>query len=99
MLITTFVFIGIEGASVYSRYAKRREDVGKATVLGFLSVLSIFALVTLSSYSVVPQPELADTRQPSMVGRLRVASSATGARCSSASRSSCPCSAPTSPGR
>ena len=68
MLITTFVFIGIEGASVYSRYAKRREDVGKATVLGFLSVLSIFALVTLSSYSVVPQPELAATRQPSMVG-------------------------------
>ena len=44
MLITTFVFIGIEGASVYSRYAKRREDVGKATVMGFLSVLSIFAL-------------------------------------------------------
>jgi arginine:ornithine antiporter/lysine permease len=68
MLITTFVFIGIEGASVYSRYARRREDVGKATVLGFLSVLSIFALVTLSSYAVVPQPELAETRQPSMVG-------------------------------
>ena len=68
MLITTFVFIGIEGASVYSRYAKKREDVGKATVMGFLSVLSIFALVTLSSYSVVPQPELAATRQPSMVG-------------------------------
>src|SRR5690349_2894536 len=68
MLITTFVFIGIEGASVYSRYAKRREDVGRATVLGFLSVLSIFALVTLSSYAVVPQPELADTRQPSMIG-------------------------------
>jgi arginine:ornithine antiporter/lysine permease len=68
MLITTFVFLGIEGASVYSRYAKRREDVGRATVLGFLSVLSIFALVTLSSYAVVPQPELAATRQPSMIG-------------------------------
>jgi arginine:ornithine antiporter/lysine permease len=68
MLITTFVFIGIEGASVYSRYAKKREDVGKATVIGFLSVLSIFALVTLSSYAAVPQPVLADTRQPSMVG-------------------------------
>jgi arginine:ornithine antiporter/lysine permease len=68
MLITTFVFIGIEGASVYSRYARRREDVGRATVLGFLSVLSIFALVTLSSYSVVAQPDLAATRQPSMVG-------------------------------
>jgi arginine:ornithine antiporter / lysine permease len=68
MLITTFVFIGIEGASVYSRYARRREDVGRATVLGFLSVLSIFSLVTLSSYSVASQPELADTRQPSMIG-------------------------------
>ena len=68
MIITTFVFLGIEGASVYSRYAKKRSDVGKATVLGFLSVLCLFALVTLSSYAVVPQPELADTRQPSMVG-------------------------------
>jgi arginine:ornithine antiporter / lysine permease len=68
MIITTFVFIGIEGASVYSRYAKRREDVGKATVLGFLGVLSIFALVTLSSYSVMPQPQIAATRQPSMIG-------------------------------
>jgi arginine:ornithine antiporter/lysine permease len=68
MVITTFVFLGIEGASVYSRYAKKREDVGKATVLGFVSVLSIFSLVTLSSYSVLPREEIADTRQPSMVG-------------------------------
>ncbi|GGN72890.1 amino acid APC transporter [Actinoplanes lobatus] len=68
MIITTFVFLGIEGASVYSRYAKRREDVGKATVLGFLAVLSIFALVTLSSYAVMTQPEIAATRQPSMIG-------------------------------
>jgi arginine:ornithine antiporter/lysine permease len=67
MLVTVFVFLGIEGASVYSRYAKKREDVGKATVMGFLGVLSIFSLVTLSSYSVLPQPELAETRQPSMI--------------------------------
>lgn len=68
MIITTFVFLGIEGASVYSRYAKRRQDVGRATVLGFLMVLSIFALVTLSSYAVMAQPEIAGTRQPSMIG-------------------------------
>jgi arginine:ornithine antiporter / lysine permease len=29
MLTTVFVFLGIEGASVYSRYAKRRQDVGR----------------------------------------------------------------------
>ena len=38
MLITVFVFLGIEGASVYSRMARKREDVGRATVIGFLSV-------------------------------------------------------------
>lgn len=43
MLVTVFVFLGIEGASVYSRYARRRTDVGRrATVLGFLSVLALF---------------------------------------------------------
>ncbi|BBY80020.1 hypothetical protein MPUL_11780 [Mycolicibacterium pulveris] len=66
MLITVFVFLGIEGASVYSRMARKREDVGRATVVGFLSVLSVFALVTLVSYGVMPQDELANVSQPSM---------------------------------
>jgi arginine:ornithine antiporter / lysine permease len=66
MIITVFVFLGIEGASVYSRYAKRREDVGRATVLGFLSVLAMFAMVSLLPYAVLPQQEIAGLRQPSM---------------------------------
>jgi arginine:ornithine antiporter/lysine permease len=70
MLITVFVFLGIEGASVYSRMARRREDVGRATVIGFLSVLSVFALVTLVSYGVMPQDELAAVDQPSMAAVL-----------------------------
>ena len=68
MLITVFVFLGIEGASVYSRMARKREDVGRATVIGFLSVLCVFALVTLVSYGVMPQGELAE-RQPTLDGR------------------------------
>jgi arginine:ornithine antiporter/lysine permease len=70
MLITVFVFLGIEGASVYSRMARKREDVGRATVLGFVSVLSVFALVTLVSYGVMPQGELAGVDQPSMASVL-----------------------------
>jgi arginine:ornithine antiporter/lysine permease len=66
MIVTTFVFLGIEGATVYSRFAKKREDVGKATLMGFLSVLSIFSLVTIVSYGVLPREELAGSRQPSM---------------------------------
>ena len=64
MLITVFVFLGIEGASVYSRLARKREDVGRATVIGFLSVLSVFAMVTLVSYGVMPQDELASQVSP-----------------------------------
>ncbi|KAA1423887.1 amino acid permease [Mumia zhuanghuii] len=66
MLITTFVFLGIEGASVYSRLAAHRRDVGRATVLGLLSVLAIFVAVTMVSYGVLPRADLADARQPSM---------------------------------
>lgn len=70
MLVTVFVFLGVEGASVYSRYARKRSDVGRATVLGFLSVLALFASVTLLSYGVLPIGELAELRQPSMMGVL-----------------------------
>jgi arginine:ornithine antiporter/lysine permease len=66
MLVTTFVFLGVESASVYSRMARRREDVGRATLSGFLSVLLIFAAVTMVSYGVMPRDELAKTKQPSM---------------------------------
>ncbi|MFF4029506.1 basic amino acid/polyamine antiporter [Streptomyces sviceus] len=70
MLATVFVFLGVEGASVYSRHARRREDVGRATVLGFLSVFAIFASVTIVSYGVMPMSEIAELRQPSMAGVL-----------------------------
>jgi arginine:ornithine antiporter / lysine permease len=73
MLATVFVFLGVEAASVYSRWARRREDVGRATVLGFLSVLAVFASVTIVSYGIMPRAELAELRQPSMAGVLEAA--------------------------
>jgi arginine:ornithine antiporter/lysine permease len=70
MLLTVFVFIGVEGASIYSRYARRRKDVGRATVLGFLSVLALFASVTVLSYGALPRGDLGGLQQPSMAGVL-----------------------------
>jgi arginine:ornithine antiporter / lysine permease len=70
MLLTVFVFVGIEGASVYSRYAKDRNDVGIATVLGFLGVLCLLMLVTLLSFGILPRTELAALPNPSMAGVL-----------------------------
>ena len=70
MLLTVFVFIGIEGASVYSRYARKRSDVGVATILGFVGVTALMVLVTLLPYAVLERPEIAGMRQPSMAGVL-----------------------------
>jgi len=70
MLVTVFVFIGIEGASVYSRYAKARKDVGWATIVGFVGVTGLMVLVTLLPYAVLQRAEIAGMRQPSMAGVL-----------------------------
>lgn len=70
MLVTVFVFVGIEGASVYSRYARNRADVGLATLLGFLGVLCLLVLVTILSYGILLRPDLAALRNPSMAGVL-----------------------------
>ena len=66
MLVTVWVFIGVEGASVYSARAARRADVGRATVLGFLFTLALMVAVSLLSLGVLSQPELAALKNPSM---------------------------------
>jgi arginine:ornithine antiporter/lysine permease len=70
MLVTVFVFLGIEGASVYSRYASKRSDVGTATLLGFAGVMLLLVLVTLLPYAYLPRAEIAGMRQPSMASVL-----------------------------
>ena len=62
--------IGIEAASVHSRFAKEREDVGKATIGGFVIVTSLMVLVTLLPFAVLQRAEIARLRQPSMAGVL-----------------------------
>jgi arginine:ornithine antiporter / lysine permease len=42
-------------------------------VLGFVSVLSVFATVTIVSYGILPRAEIADLRQPSMAGVMEAA--------------------------
>ena len=73
MLVTVWVFIGIEGASVYSARAKNRADVGRATVIGFLICLALLSAVSLLSLGVMSQPELAQLKNPSMAAVLEKA--------------------------
>nr|WP_286219411.1 basic amino acid/polyamine antiporter [Paraoerskovia sediminicola] len=73
MLATVFVFLGVEAASIFSRHARTRKDVGRATVYGFLGVLAVFASVTVVSYGILPRAEIAALAQPSMAGILQAA--------------------------
>ena len=70
MLITLWVFIGVEGAVVVSARARHKKDVGRATLLAVISALSVYLLVTLLSLGVVARPELAEMRNPSMAGLM-----------------------------
>ncbi|WP_206733851.1 amino acid permease, partial [Salmonella enterica] len=66
MLITVWVFVGIEGAVVVSSRARQRKDIGRATILGLLTALSIYVLVTLLSMGVIQVNQLAQYPNPSM---------------------------------
>ncbi|KJF94907.1 basic amino acid/polyamine antiporter [Photobacterium leiognathi] len=66
MLITVWVFIGVEGAVVVSSRARDRKDIGRATILGLLTALVIYIFVTLLSMGVISTPELAKLQNPSM---------------------------------
>uniref|UniRef100_A0A7C9N8S5 Amino acid permease n=1 Tax=Muribaculaceae bacterium Z82 TaxID=2304548 RepID=A0A7C9N8S5_9BACT len=66
MLVTLWLFIGIEGAVVVSGEAKSQNDVSKATTIGYLVILAIYVLVSLLPLGVYSQTEIAGMSDPSM---------------------------------
>ena len=70
MLVTLWSFIGIEGAVVMSQHAENQNDVGKATLLGFLGCLSIYILLSVLPFGYMSQAELAEVANPSTAGIL-----------------------------
>lgn len=78
MLITLWVFTGVEGASVLSAHAKKRTDVGLATVLGILIALALYVAITILSLGILPREAIAGMANPSMGPLLDVMMGATG---------------------
>ena len=70
MLVTLWAFIGIEGAVVMSNRAKNIQEVGQATLLGFVGCLIIYVLLSLLPYGLMSQEELAAVANPSTAGIL-----------------------------
>lgn len=70
MLLTVWLFTGIEGAVVFSSRAKSKKDIGTATVMGLLMVLVIYFLLTILSQGVIQQNRIADLGSPSVAYAL-----------------------------
>ncbi|MFK3917728.1 basic amino acid/polyamine antiporter [Psychrobacter sp. NPDC078370] len=68
MLITLWVFTGIEGAIVLSQRAKKRADIGRATYIGVLCALVLYVAITLLSLGVMSRVDVAALSNPSMAG-------------------------------
>ncbi|MGT3003960.1 basic amino acid/polyamine antiporter [Pasteurella multocida] len=70
MLIMLWVFVGVEGAAVLSAHAKKRSDVGLATVLGIVIALILYVAITVLSLGILPREMIANMPNPSMAGLL-----------------------------
>ena len=70
MLVTVWVYIGIEGAPVYSTRALKKSDVGRATIIGFLLTSVLLVAVSVLSLGIMSQAELANLKNPSCAGVL-----------------------------
>ncbi|EHM09458.1 arginine/ornithine antiporter [Thermanaerovibrio velox DSM 12556] len=65
MMVTLWVFIGVEGAVVLSGRAAKKTDVGKATVIGLLGTLVLYVIISLASLGIMPREELIQLKNPS----------------------------------
>lgn len=70
MLITLWVFTGIEGAIILSQRAQKRSDIGKATYLGVLVALALYVAISLLSLGIMSREEVAQLSNPSMAGLM-----------------------------
>lgn len=70
MLVTLWVFTGIEGAVVVSGRAKSQKDVGKATFLGFLTCLLLYTALSLLPLGIYSQGEISKMAPPSTAAIL-----------------------------
>ncbi|VFP79489.1 basic amino acid/polyamine antiporter [Candidatus Erwinia haradaeae] len=70
MLVTLWVFIGIEGAVVMSSRARYKKDISRSTIVALLIALGIYLLISLLSLGLTPRAELAKMHNPSMAGLM-----------------------------
>ncbi|MDY7578656.1 basic amino acid/polyamine antiporter [Herbaspirillum sp. RTI4] len=66
MLVTLWVFIGIEGAVVVSGRAARSADVGRATLISLIVCTGLYFLISVLPFGLMRQGALAGLATPSL---------------------------------
>ncbi len=67
LLIMMWSFIGVEGATVVSRRAKHRKDIGKATVIGILTLLFLYICASVLPYGYMNYIEVGELDDPALL--------------------------------
>lgn len=71
MMVTLFLFTGIEGAVVVSGEAKSQSAVSKATTMGFLVTLLLYSAVSVLPLGVYSSTDIAGMADPSMAAIMQ----------------------------
>ena len=66
IMVMMWLFVGVEGASVLSSRARTRSDAEKASILGLVSLLTIYIVVSVLPYGVMTRAQLAAGGQPAL---------------------------------
>lgn len=64
IMVIMWVFVGIEGATTMAARAKKKSDAGKATIVGLISLLVIYVIVSILPYGYLPLSKLQTMKHP-----------------------------------
>ncbi|MBW9212018.1 MULTISPECIES: amino acid permease [Terrabacteria group] len=73
MASTIWVYVGIEGALIYSARAKNKSEAAKALVVAYIVIAAIYLLVTVLSFGILSQKQVADLGVPVLGSILEAA--------------------------
>ena len=70
MLVTVWVFLGVEGAIVISSRAKNKKAVGHATIIGLFFTMFLYIIVTFITLAAIPREVVVAMPNPSLAYAL-----------------------------
>jgi arginine:ornithine antiporter/lysine permease len=71
-MVLIWVYVGIEGATVFTGRAQKKSEAAKATIIGFVGLSILYVLISMLPYGLIPYQKLADLGSPALGEILRV---------------------------